>query len=129
MASKVLLDANVLIRFLTRDHEEHYLKSVEIFREIESGKVEAMLMDFILAEVIYVLKRIYKYEKSEISSTLKKLLLYKHLYTENKLVTFEALDIYSNKNIDFADSLLCAKKKLEGFEIVSFDKDIGRCLK
>ena len=129
MASKVLLDANVLIRFLTRDHEEHYLKSVEIFREIESGKVEAMLMDFILAEVIYVLKRIYKYEKSEISSTLKKLLLYKHLYTENKLVTFEALDIYANKNIDFADSLLCAKKKLEGFEIVSFDKDIGRCLK
>ena len=129
MASKVLLDANVLIRFLTRDHEEHYFKSVEIFREIESGKVEAMLMDFILAEVIYVLKRIYKYEKSEISSTLKKLLLYKHLYTENKLVTFEALDIYANKNIDFADSLLCAKKKLEGFEIVSFDKDIGRCLK
>ena len=129
MASKVLLDANVLIRFLTRDHEEHYLKSVEIFKEIESGKIEAMLMDFILAEVIYVLKRIYKYEKSEISSTLKKLLLYKHLYTENKLVTFEALDIYSNKNIDFADSLLCAKKKLEGFEIVSFDKDIGRCLK
>ena len=129
MVSKVLLDANVLIRFLTRDHEEHYLKSVEIFRDIESGKVEAMLMDFILAEVIYVLKRIYKYEKSEISSTLKKLLLYKHLYTENKLVTFEALDIYANKNIDFADSVLCAKKKLEGFEIVSFDKDIGRCLK
>jgi len=129
MASKVLLDANVLIRFLTRDHEEHYLKSVEIFRDIESGKIEAMLMDFILAEVIYVLKRIYKYEKKDISSTLKKLLLYKHLYTENKLVTFEALEIYADKNIDFADSLLCAKKRLEGFEIVSFDKDIERCSK
>lgn len=129
MASKVLLDANVLIRFLTRDHEEHYLKSVEIFRDIESGKIEAILMDFILAEVIYVLKRIYKHEKKDISSALKKLLLYKHLYTENKLVTFEALEIYADKNIDFADSLLCAKSKLEGFQIVSFDKDIGRCLK
>ena len=129
MASKILLDANVLIRFLTRDHEEHYLKSVEIFKKIESGEVEAMLMDFILAEVIYVLKRIYKHEKKDISSTLKKLLLYKHLYTENKLVTFEALDIYADKNIDFADSLLCAKKRLEGFEIVSFDKDIERCSK
>jgi predicted nucleic-acid-binding protein len=129
MASKILLDANVLIRFLTRDHEEHYLKSVEIFRSIESGKVEAMLMDFILAEVIYVLKRIYKYEKKDISSALKKLLLYKHLYTENKLVTFEALEIYADKNIDFADALLCAKQRLEGFEIVSFDKDIERCSK
>lgn len=127
MATKVLLDANILIRFLVRDHEEHYLKSVEIFRNIEEGKMEAMLMDFIMAEVVYVLKRIYKYEKKEIASTLKKILLYKHLYTENKLVTFEALELYADKNIDFADAMLCAKKNLEGFEIVSFDKDIGRC--
>jgi predicted nucleic-acid-binding protein len=80
--------------------------------------MEAMLMDFIIAEVIYVLKRIYKYEKKEISSTLKKILLYKHLYTENKLVTFEALELYAEKNVDFADAMLCAKKNLEGFERV-----------
>jgi len=127
MASKVLLDTNVIIRFLVRDHEEHWLQSVEIFRTIEEEKLEAMLMDFILAEVIYVLKRIYKYEKKEIASTLKKLLLYKNLYTENKLITFEALEIYAEKNIDFADAMLCAKKNLEGFEIISFDKDVKRC--
>ena len=127
MANKVLLDANVVIRFLTRDHEEYYHKSVEIFRDIESGKIEALLMDFIFAEIIYVLKRIYKYSKNDIASVLKKLLLYKNLYTENKLITFEALEIYADKNIDFADAMLCAKQKLEGFEIISFDKDIERC--
>jgi len=129
MANKILLDTNVIIRFLTRDHEEYYHKSVEIFRDIESGKIEALLMDFILAEVIYVLKRIYKYSKSDIATVLKKLLLYKNLYTENKLITFEALEIYEDKNIDFADAMLCAKQKLEGFEIISFDKDIERCQK
>ena len=127
MANKVLLDANILIRFLTKDHEEHYLKSVEIFHKIEAGETEALLMDFILAEVVYVLKRVYKHEKNDISSALKKLLLYKHLYTENKLVTFEALDIYAKRNIDFADAMLCAKKSIEGFEIISFDKDVKRC--
>ncbi|MEA1919316.1 MAG: hypothetical protein U9N52_05700 [Campylobacterota bacterium] len=50
-----------------------------------------------------------------------------HFYTDNKLVTFEALDIYANKNIDFADAMLCTKKNLEGFEIVSFDKDMRKC--
>ena len=84
-------------------------------------------MDFILAEVVYVLRRIYKYDKLDISSALKKMLLYNHLYTENKLVTFEALDIYADNNIDFADALLCAKRKIEGFEIVSFDKDLEGC--
>jgi len=127
MANKVLLDANVIIRFLTRDHEEHYLKSIEVFENIESGHTEALLMDFILAEVVYVLKRIYKHEKEEISSALKKLLLYKHLYTDNKIVTFEALEIYAKRNIDFADAMLCAKKNVEGFTIVSFDKDVERC--
>lgn len=127
MANRILLDTNVLIRFLTKDHEEHYRKSVEVFRDIESGKTEAVLMDFILAEAVYVLRRIYKHEREDISSALKKLLLYQYIYTDNKIVTFEALDIYAKRNIDFADAMLCAKKNIEGFEIVSFDKDIERC--
>jgi predicted nucleic-acid-binding protein len=127
MASKILLDTNIILRFLVRDHEEHYLKSVKIFRSIEEEKSEAFLMDFILAEVIYVLKKVYKLDKKDITSALKKLLLYKNLYTENKLVTYEALEIYGERNIDFADALLCAKKNLEGFEIISFDKDIKKC--
>lgn len=127
MANRVLLDANILIRFLIKDHDEHYRISYKIFEQIESGETEALLMDFILAEVVYVLKRIYKYDKSDISLALKKMLLYNHIYTENKLVTFEALDIYADKNIDFADALLCAKRKIEGFEIVSFDKDLEKC--
>ena len=127
MADRVLLDANILIRFLVRDDEILYQKSLEIIKEIEQGEKEALLMDFILAEIIYVLKRIYKIDKIQISNALKKILLNDYFYTDNKLVTFEALDIYANKNIDFADAMLCAKKNLEGFEIVSFDKDMQKC--
>ena len=127
MADRVLLDANILIRFLVRDDEILYQKSLEIIKEIEQGEKEALLMDFILAEIIYVLKRIYKIDKIQISNALKKILLNDYFYTDNKLVTFEALDIYANKNIDFADAMLCAKKNLEGFEIVSFDKDMRKC--
>ena len=127
MANRILLDTNVVVRFLIRDNEEYFLKSVAIFQDIEEGKIEAMLMDFIVAEIVYVLHRIYRHSKKEIATTLKKLLLYEHLYTENKLITFEALEIYAEKNIDFADAVLCAKQRLEGFEIISFDKDIGRC--
>ena len=127
MASRVLLDANVILRFLVRDNEELYQKSLEIIKDIESGKVETLLLDFILAEIVYVLKRIYKVEKKEITNALKKLLLNDNFYTDNKIVTFEALDVYAHKNIDFADAMLCAKKNLEGFEIISFDKDMRKC--
>jgi len=127
MANKVLLDTNILIRFLTRDHEEYYIKSVEIFNQIEAGKMDAMLLDFILAEIVYLLRRVYKVEKEKISLLLKKILMYEHIYMDNQLIAFEALDIYANKNIDFADAMLCAKKNLEGYEVISFDKDIKKC--
>ncbi len=127
MANKVLLDTNILVRFLTQDHAEHYLIAKQIFHTIEAGKMDAMLLDFILAEVVYVLRRIYKVEKKKISQVLKKILMYEHIYTSNHLITFEALDIYAQKNIDFADAMLCAKKNLEGYEVISFDKDIEKC--
>lgn len=127
MANKVLLDTNILVRFLTRDHEEYYIKSVEIFNQIEAGKMDAMMLDFILAEIVYVLRRVYKVEKEKISWLLKKILMYEHIYMNNQLIAFEALDIYANKNIDFADAMLCAKKNLEGYEVISFDKDIKKC--
>ncbi len=127
MGNRVLLDANVVLRFLVRDNEDLYAKSLTVIKDIESGKIEALLLDFIMAEIVYVLKRIYKVEKDAIANALKKLLLNDNIYTDNKIVTFEALDIYANKNIDFADAMLCAKKNLEGFEIISFDKDMRKC--
>ena len=127
MSKKILLDTNVIVRFLVRDNQEHFIKAVEVFQDIEELNTQAYLMDFILAEVVYVLKRIYKLDKKLISHTLQQLLMYPNLFLDNKLVAYEALSIYSDKNIDFADAYLCAKRKLEGYEIVSFDKDLKKC--
>jgi len=127
MSKKILLDTNVIVRFLVRDNQEHFIKAVEVFQDIEELNTQAYLMDFILAEVVYVLKRIYKFDKKLISHTLQQLLMYPNLFLDNKLVAYEALSIYSDKNIDFADAYLCAKRKLEGYEIVSFDKDLKKC--
>jgi predicted nucleic-acid-binding protein len=127
MSKKILLDTNVIVRFLVRDNQEHFIKAVKIFQDIEDFHTEAYLMDFILAEVVYVLKRIYKFDKKLITHTLQQLLMYQNLFLDNKLVAYEALTIYNDKNIDFADAYLCAKRKLEDYEIVSFDRDIKKC--
>ena len=127
MPKRVLLDTNIIVRFLVRDHETHFQKAYQIFQDIEDMKLEAHLLDFILAEVVYVLKNIYKFPKKDISKTLQQLLMYQNLILENKLISYEALTIYHEKNIDFADAYLCAKKSLEDYEILTFDKDIQKC--
>ena len=127
MRNKVLLDANIIIRFFEGENALHYEKSVEIIEKISEGKIKALLLDLVIAEIIYVSRRIYKREKMEISTVLREMILMEHLYVENQPIVLEALTLYAVKNIDFADAILCAKKRLEGFEVLSYDKDVKKC--
>jgi len=127
MQSRVLLDTNIVIRFLVNDHAEHHAVTKKFFYALEVGEKKAMLLDLIMGEIIYVLKSVYKHNKNYIVEQLKLILSYEHLYLENKPIVIEALNIYANKNIDFADAMLCTKKNLEGYEVMSFDKDLKKC--
>ena len=127
MTNKILLDANVIIRLLTGDNKEHYEIAQDFFLDLESGRKSAVLLDIIMAEIVYVLRSYYKHEKRYIADKLKLLSQYENLEMSNKAVVIEALNIYANKNIDFADAMLCAKKNLEGYKVMSFDRDLEKC--
>ena len=124
---RYLIDTNVILRFLTKDNIKLFNESYKIFKSIESKQIYAYIPDFIIAEVVYVLKRIYKIPKKKIVESIQQLLMLENLNTDNKLVTFEALEIYYHKNIDFADALIWAKKRLEKYKIISFDNDLKKC--
>ena len=127
MQSNVLLDTNIVIRFLIKDGGKHYIESKRIFRDIKEKKFKAELLDVVVAEIVYVLHSFYKHTKEDIANKLKDLFSQDNIYIENKLIVFMALDIFAKRNIDFADAILCAKKNLEGYEVLSFDKDVKRC--
>lgn len=124
MRNKVLLDANIIVRFFEGEAALQYEEAVSIIRDISMGKTKALLLDLIVAEIIYVTRRVYKREKSEIAQVLKEIISMPFLYVENQLLLFSALDIYANNNIDFADAMLCAKKQLEGYDMLSFDERV-----
>ena len=127
MKRSVLLDTNIIVRFLVGDHEAHYQIAKAFFKKVSEGKVNAEVLDIIIAETIYVLHSFYNHSKKEIVETLKDLFSQEHITIYNKAIIFEAMDIFERKSIDFADAILCAKQHLEGCEVMSFDKDIKRC--
>ena len=110
-----------------RDNEEHYKIAQAFFLELEVGKKNAILLDIIIGEIVYVLKSYYKQDKKYIVDRLKVLLQYENLEVSNRAIIIEALEMYVKNNIDFADAILCAKKNLEGYEVMSFDKDVKHC--
>ncbi|HIP94045.1 MAG TPA: type II toxin-antitoxin system VapC family toxin [Leucothrix sp.] len=122
-----LIDTNVIIRFLVGDHEEHLLKSTEIFENIESRRIEVKILDTVLMEVLFVLIKFYKLPKAEVVNDLKSILAMEGIVNTNKVILVEALTLHLDKNIDFVDALICAKSKIQGYGWISFDNDLKKC--
>lgn len=122
-----LLDTNIIIRFLVGDSQKHLAKSIEIFRQIESAKIQVEILDGVLMEAFFVLTKFYKLPKNEVINDLKTILALNGVVNTDKTILFETLNIIETKNIDFVDALICAKSKLQGFAKLSFDNDVTEC--
>ena len=115
-----LIDANVILRYLLGDHSQ---MSEEARRIIEDG---AFTLPEVIAEVVYVLKGVYRVDRNEIGRTLIEFL--DEVAVENQEVVCEALSLFTETSLDFVDCILIARHRIMGDEIVSFDKKLNRML-
>lgn len=115
-----LIDANVILRYLLGDHPQ---MSEEARRIIEDG---AFTLPEIIAEVVYVLKGVYKIERDTIGRTLIEFL--DEVTVENQEAVCEALSLFSETSLDFVDCVLIARHRVLGDEIASFDKKLNKML-
>ena len=122
-----LLDTNLIIRFLVGDHDEHLKRSVEVFEKIESAEIEVVIPESVLMESFFVLVKFYKLPKSEVLNDLKTILSLNGVVNDDRIILFETLNILGNRNIDFVDALLCAKSRLQGYELLSLATDLRSC--
>ncbi len=119
----ILLDANYILRYLLKDNEEMFIQSKQT---IENEY--CMVLNEVLAEVVYVLLGVYKVPKETISSTLSEFILLENLSMhEDKRILLHALKVYVSKNLDYVDCYLCALKV--NYTIKTFDKKLIKCLK
>lgn len=121
MKNMEIIDANIVLRYLLNDHEKFSKNSVKIIEQ------RIIHLPFeVCAEVVYVLEKIYNVPRKDITNSLSILLDYPNISTSDVNVLKEALIIYSDKNIDFVDSILIAYNHISGIKIHSFDKKINQ---
>jgi len=121
-----LIDTNVLVRFLVNDDEAQYQKSQEIIARIETGAVSVELLSEVIMEVLFVMTKYYGADLGSVAGDIKTLLAFPGVVNRNKHILIVALDIMVEKKIDYVDALICAKKRLEGYEWISFDRDLQK---
>ena len=126
MKNTALIDTNLIIRLLVADGE--FEKAVKIFEEIEKAELFVEIKPCVIVEAYFVLTKFYKFDKSNIIEDLKKIISLDGVINNDKIIILEALSIMEYKSIDFVDALLCAEGKLKNKEVITFDKDIKKCL-
>ena len=119
-----LLDTNVIIRFITRDHPAKAEKLKRLFERVVAGKEQLLVTDLVVAEVIWVLEKVYKLKKPDIRAKVEAILNTPNLFFQNRGVISEGIILYEIYNIDFIDAYHKAfMQKAKIKEVYSYDRD------
>ncbi len=60
---KVIIDANVVLRYLLKDEISLYTEAEKIFNAALKGDIVAFIPSMVITEVVYVLQKVYKVDR------------------------------------------------------------------
>ena len=123
---KSLPDTNILIRYLTRDDEPLYARAKEFFDKVKEGSMRAIIIESVIAECIYVLTKIYKVPKNKAAGSLIDILRYKGIANQDQKELIRALTLFSERNLDIVDCILCVKAAGSNTSLFSFDSELNK---
>lgn len=122
----VVVDANVIIRFLTGDDATQSAAATELFRAASLGKIELVVPTTVLQETVYALETFYEGTPETIAPKLNSLLGLTGITCPDSRWVLHAIQWYRAKKSDFGDALLCAYARHHNHEVSTFDKDLIR---
>ena len=120
----IIVDTNIILRYLLQDSEELSSKAIEI---IDNNEI--FIPTEIIVEVSYVLKKVYNVEKEKIYETINLLLNMEDIKFQNRETIEMAFKIYSEKNFDIVDCMLFSYNRNEKYNIKIFDKKLNKLIK
>ncbi|MBL4954955.1 PIN domain-containing protein [Neobacillus sp. YIM B02564] len=118
--NKFFVDTNVLIRLIVKDNDDKFRTMLELAKKVENHELSLIIPTVVIAECCWLLKSFYQLEKSLIKEYLTDILQSVNVEPEEETV-IEALRLYAEKNVDFADALLSVKSS-STLPVLTWDK-------
>ena len=108
------LDANVLVRFLVRDHEAQFERARRLIKREVGAQEKVLISLLVLLETEWVLRSRYGLQKNHIVDAISGLLDATELELEDEPTIEEALYLWKDSAADFADCLIGAHHRRLG---------------
>ena len=125
MTPRYHLDANVVLRFLRNDDPGQSPAARRFFAAAQAGKARLAISAVTVAELFYVLARVYRHPRAEAAQLLIPLLQSNTIEVEDQARVLDALRRAAQANVDFGDAYLAATAAEQGDRVASFDRDLS----
>lgn len=118
-----IVDANIILRYLLNDQAELFDKAVKIL-----DNTDVFVPFEVMAEVVYVLEKLYQVPRTDIRASLETLISYPNISFTDQEILLKAMQLYEEKRIDFVDALLAGYNHVKKYKIHTFDKQLEKLL-
>lgn len=123
----IFVDTNYFLRFLLKDVDTQHQAAKELFVKGALGEKYLFTSAIVIFEIYWVLFSFYRKRKRDIAKILKDILKMRFIAIDERGILEEAVDIFTNSNLDLEDSfnLICAKK-MGCSEFKTFDSKLEK---
>jgi predicted nucleic acid-binding protein len=123
---QLILDANVLVRFLVQDEPRQAAAATKLMKEAQSGTYELVVDPMIVAETVYVLSGHYRRGRVDVANSLLAIVRSACVRADHEELLVDALSRFRDHGVDFADAWLAARAARDGQQVASFDRDLDK---
>ena len=100
--------------------------SKKLLNDAADGDVQLFLDNAIVAEVTFVLTKVYELKREQVAEALLDLIENPGVTCDDARVMRDALTRFKEKPVDFPDALVAALAAGRGIPVASFDRDIDK---
>ena len=118
-----ILDTNTILRCILQDNEE-----TAALVDKRMSKDVCVILPEVVAEIVYVLLKIYRLDRSNIERSVSTILRHKNVRVPHKKVVAAALYYFGKTKFDFVDCLMVGYAVIEGHQIFTFDGKLKKYL-
>jgi predicted nucleic-acid-binding protein len=119
--SRLWVDANVILRFITKEPLEMAERAARLMARAEAGEVSLYLSPLVLAEIIWVLKSFYNFGRADIANTMTTLVSASGIVVDDQELIIRALGLFRDQNVDYVDAYLAVQAAHRGEKVCTFD--------
>jgi predicted nucleic acid-binding protein len=128
--TRVLVDTNVIVSFLTDRDFRQQEKAAELLESAASGRIAIVLHQIVLVELVYVLVNSYRVPAGEVAAMVHELLGLPGVSTLDSLSWTRLLAFWPRRFPSLADAALACVALAERIDAVAtFDSDFRKRLR